>query len=157
MRTTAWRTRAITGSVLVVAGLLAAVGCAASDTASEPAPDDASASIATPGSGSGTGSPTSPFCVRFPQRDAGALFDAPDDPALAGSPQVGDELLELGAGGLAESAPSAIHDAVDTYVAALRGYTPGSDPRREESVSSAIAEINLWLRDHCTPTPDTTP
>ncbi len=153
MRTTTMRSRVITGSALAVTGLLAAVGC----TASGPAPDESAASIPTPGSQLGPASATAAFCVRFPQREAGALFDAPDDPAVAGDPQIGDELLELGAGGLAESAPPEIHDAVDTYVAALRGYTPGTDPRNDAAVSSAIAEIDLWLRDHCAPTPGTTP
>jgi len=131
---------------IVLVGLLAVVGCTAAEHQPEsgsPPAVDTTATIT--------------FCVHFPQRDASLLFSVPDDPALAGDPAVIDQLLEIGASGLVESAPDSLRPAVDTYVAALREYEPDADPLADPSTASAVEQINGWLRANCAPPPDTSP
>jgi hypothetical protein len=128
-------------------GVLLAVGCSATDDAAE----------RLTGTAPPTSDPTTELCVRFPSRDAAAVFTVPADPAVAGDPEVGDQLLEIAAAGLAESAPEPIRPAIDTYVAALRDHEPGSDPMADPAVRSAVEEIDAWLRDHCPAPPATEP
>jgi hypothetical protein len=133
----------IAGMVLAV-GLVVPLGCTDSDETAEPT---TVADSAVPNE----------LCVRFPLRDAGALFQVPDDPALAGDPAVADQLLDMAAAGLAESAPETIRPAVDVYAAALREHVAGTDPMADGSTRSAVEQINGWLRSNCPPPPATTP
>ena len=138
--------RTTTRAAIALVGILAVAGC----TAAEDPVDDASAPAV------GTTAAVT-FCVHFPQRDAALLFAVPDDPTLAGDPAVIDQLLEIGASGLAESAPDPVRPAVDTYVAALRGYEPGDDPLADPATRSAVEQITTWLRANCPLPPDTSP
>jgi hypothetical protein len=128
--------------VLGLVGLLLSAGCSSTDDTAEDVTTTTS---------------TSNFCTSFPTRDASAMFDAPDDPGLEGNQEAIDQLLEIGADGLAESAPGAIKAQVDTFVAALRDYQPGIDPREDPEVRDAAADIDRWLRANCPPPPATTP
>lgn len=130
---------------VALAGLLVVAGCTAAEDPAEP--------VSAPA----VDTTTITFCVHFPQRDAGRLFTIPDDPGLAGDPSAIDQVLEIGASGLTESAPDSVRPAVDTYVAALRGYELGDDPMADPSTRSAVEQINGWLRANCAPPPDTSP
>jgi hypothetical protein len=127
---------------LPVLGAVLVLGCSSTDDATEDAPPTTS---------------TTAFCTAFPTRSTSAMLDAPDDPGLEGNQEAIDQLLELGADGLVETAPGAIEQPVGTFVAALRGYEPGADLRDDPEVRDAAAEIDAWLQANCPPPPATTP
>src|SRR5215203_5288077 len=125
-----------------VAAVLVLAGCTAADDPGDPNPEQAE--------------DVTRFCVAFPTRDAGHAFTVPDDPALEGNAEMIQGIMEMGAGGLTESAPAAIEPAVGRYAAALRGYQMGTRPLDDPALRADVDQINAWLRDHCPAPPATT-